>query len=104
MEYKPEWEREDTESGETENSRTSKEIGKIMNSVYRNIQFTTETPQEFEGGMLPTLDFAMWIQEEKEKNGEIQIRGKVRYKFYEKKVSSKFCIMEKGAMLENIKR
>ena len=35
-----------------------------MNSIYKNIQFTVETPEQFRDGKLPTLDFSMWIDDE----------------------------------------
>ena len=68
-----------------------------MNSVFQNIQFTTEIPSEFKDDKLPTLDFAMWIEEGGEQ------KGKIKYTFYEKEMGSKYCIMEKGAMPENTK-
>ena len=84
------WQEEDHQSAETVEARTSREILNIMNSVFTNIQFTKEIPEDFKSGRLPTLDFAMWLEG----------KGKIKYSFYEKEVNSKFCVMEKAAMAE----
>ena len=94
---KGEWEREDEESNQSDNERTSKEIRKVMNSVYQNIQFTSEIPSDFENQRLPTLDFEMWLEKEGEN------KGKILHTFFEKPMSSKYCVMEKGAMPQNTK-
>ena len=100
MVEKEEWRVEDTVRGENREQRTSREILKVMNSVYKNIQFTREICQDFRNGRLPTLDFTLWIEQgEGEKTGD-----RVHYSFYEKELGSKFCIMEKGAMSEQMKR
>ena len=97
--HKLEWEEEDNLKEESDNSRTSRELKNVMNSVYKNIQFTTEIPEDFADKRLPTLDFTMWLSEEEDEKN----RGKLKYSFYEKEVSSKFCIQEKSAMADNSK-
>ena len=102
--YKDDWEQEDMLEKESDNARTSREIGKVMNSIYRHIKFTTEIPEDFTGGKLPTLDLAMWMDSHGEGENEMQTREKIEYKFYEKEMGSKFCVMENSAMNYNSKR
>ena len=87
-----EWKEEDDKDPETSISRTSRELGKAMNSVFPNIKFTTETTEDYDNLMLPTLDFTMRLED-----------GYIVYSYYEKEVSSKFCLLEIGAMSENTK-
>ena len=100
---KAEWRQDDLENGVSAAKRTSNEIRNAMNSVFWNIQFTSEITEDFNNGRLPTLDFELWVNEkENETTGEDD-RGKIYYSFYEKEVSSRFCLMEKSAMAENSK-
>ena len=64
--FKEEWEKEDKESKESDERRTSKQIENMMNSVFRNIQFEMEIPEDFEKKRLPTLDFYLWLEDQKE--------------------------------------
>ena len=96
---KQEWEREDEISGETDSRRTAREMINIMNSVYRNIQFEPEIPEDFSDSKLPTLDFRMWLDQGDEQEG--RHRDKVMFSFFEKEMASPFCIMEKSAMPES---
>ena len=98
MVEKEEWRIEDTAPGENKEQRTSREILKVMNSIYKNVQFTRETCQDFKNGRLPTLDFTLWIEQ-----GEGE-GARMLYSFYEKELGSKYCIMEQGAMSEQMKR
>ena len=94
------WKEEDEEKAESDEVRTSNEIEKSMNSIFKNIQFEKEIPDQFEGKKLPTLDFEMWLETPDLGNTGEQL---IMYSYYEKEVSSPFCIMEKSAMAENTK-
>ena len=106
-----EWRLEDEKSGESSTKRTSREIGKIMNSVFKNITFTAETEEDFGDERLPTLDFSMFIERGEAKPGDdpekIEWRkknkGRLLYSFFEKEMTSKYCIMERSALSENMK-
>ena len=108
---KEEWRLEDEKSGESSTKRTSREVGKIMNSVFKNITFTTETEEDFADGRLPTLDFSLFIERGEAKPGDEQEKiewrkknkGKLLYSFFEKTMTSKYCIMERSALSENMK-
>ena len=39
----------------------------LMNSINRDLTFTAETPDEYENGRLPTLEFELWVR----KDGEL---------------------------------
>ena len=51
-------------SWETDEARTTRVLKEILNSLERDIQFTTESPEDFETKKLPTLDFQIWVQEQ----------------------------------------
>ena len=51
-------------SSETEETRTARLVGDILNSLEKDLQFTTVTPGDFKTCKLPTLDFQMWVQQE----------------------------------------
>ena len=91
--YNDEWKKEDEESPESNEMRTSKELEKVMNSIFPNIQFEIEVPEQFSDGRLPTLDFSLWINEE----------NILMYNYYEKPMSSPYCITEQSAMPESAK-
>ena len=71
-----------------------------MNSIYKNIQFESELCEDFKDDKLPTLDFKIWA--EKGANEDIP-EGMVLYSYFEKEMTSPYCIMERTAMAENSK-
>ena len=70
--YKEEWEQEEQEVGYSKEKKTSTEVGKIMNSVFKEIQFTTKIEEDFKDKKIATLDFAMWVEkgEKEQERGE----------------------------------
>ena len=59
---------------------TAREVLSMMNCVLPFLTFTKETQEELEDNHLPTLDTAICLQE----------NGYIRYKFYEKPMSSRY--------------
>ena len=59
--------RERTKDGENNNERMKRLCMPLMNSINRDLTFTAETPDEYENGKLPTLDFELWVR----KDGEL---------------------------------
>ena len=57
------WLAEDEKENMSDERRTSREIRKVMNSIFQNIQFTMEIPEDFPENRLPTLDFTCWIDQ-----------------------------------------
>ena len=51
-------------SGETANQRMSRVCVSAMNSINPDLKFTTECQEDFPDGKLPTLDSAIWIDED----------------------------------------
>ena len=105
--HKEEWEVEDTIADESDTARTARIMKGAMNSIFNNIQFETEIPEEFPEGKLPTLDFKMWVENQGRQQppqpGRELPRGKIMFSYYEKKMSSKYCVMKSSAMAENSK-
>ena len=60
------WTIEDEKEDISEERRTARELQKAMNSIFTNIQFTLEIPEEFPEGKLPTLDFKCWLEGDEE--------------------------------------
>ena len=82
-----------------------------MNNIERDIQFTTETSEDYESKTLPTLDYQIWTEEteiketeqEKQADNEGQTEAEteatrqtartvtqLRYKFFEKTMGSRY--------------
>ena len=86
-----------------------------LHSIFRNVQFEKEIPEQFEKEKLPTLDFNMWLQEVQLEPGQSEASSRaskqpgpttvdlIMYSFYKKPMNSKYCIMEKSALPENTK-
>ena len=112
MVYKEEWEKEEKEKGYSVQMKTSEEIRGVMNSIYKDIQFTSEVEEDFSNNRIPTLDYEMWVEKNEEnekdtleeKSSKEKREGKVIYSFYEKPMASEFCVMEASAMSWNAKR
>ena len=102
--YRDEWRLEDEAGSETDSRRTTTEVEKAMNSIFENIQFETEIPEDFLERKLPTLDFKMWMEEETgQEDDRKRTRGKVMYSFFEKAMASPFCVMASSALSESSK-
>ena len=69
--YNTEGELEDIEmrtKGETNNQRMARVCKVAMNSINRDLEFTVESQEDFSREQLPTLDFAVWQEENKTLN------------------------------------
>ena len=100
------WQEEDEKENINEMQRTAREIRKAMNSIFMNIQFTMEIPEDFSDKRLPTLDFSCWVEnvhETGDSQGENCRRSKILYSFYEKPMNSPFCILENSALSDSTK-
>ena len=107
------WEIEDEKEDISDERRTAIELQNAMNSIFPNIQFTIEIPEDFPEGKLPTLDFKCWQEKEREnetsskeqtwQETEITSRSRILYSFFEKNMNSPFCILEKSALPESTK-
>ena len=64
----------------------------VMASIFPHLKFEMEHEEMFPGNMLPTLDFKMWVQD-----------NKIQYSFYQKEVANKALINKRSALSENIK-
>ena len=115
--FKEEWKEEDEESGESSTKRTSREILKMMNSIY-SLQWTVEIEEEFPDKRIPSLDFSLFMEEEEEdgqkkeekteeekeeRNISQKKRKKINFGFFQKKMKNPFCIMKNSAMSEKSK-
>ena len=58
--HKDEWQQEDVEKGENREKLTEREVGRLMNEINPDLEFTTESERDFDNGRLPTLSFEMW--------------------------------------------
>ena len=54
----------DNPAGESSTQRTARLLGMVMNTIERDLEFTTETAEDFPSLMLPTLDYQIWREEE----------------------------------------
>ena len=114
MIYSKEWEEEEKnkEGGYSIERKTSDEVRNVMNSVYKDIRFTSEIEEDFDTRRIPTLDFEMWLEKnegnpndtQEEREAKQRRQDKIVYSFYEKPMSSQFCVMENSAMSWNTKR
>ena len=90
--YKKVWETEDIAGGLTDDQRTMREFRVMANTILPFIQVTFDTVDDHPSKTLPVLDLQCWTE------------GKViLHKYYEKPMSSKYCIMEASAMSANTK-
>ena len=70
-----------------EDTRTMEELKKIANTVYKCLQFTTDSPSIHQGGMMPVLDLQMYVGKD----------GLVKYEFYKKPCASQLTIPARSA-------
>ena len=68
-----------------------------MESVNPDLKFEIELEEDFPEGKLPTLDTAIWLDR------QVGAPPRLRFEFYEKPMSNKFCMLERSAMAESSK-
>ena len=67
--------------------RMEEECRLAKNSINPDVQFTTETADEFPEKRLHTLDTDVWLE-----------NGKIRHSYYQKSMKTPYVIMQKSAM------
>ena len=90
LRFRSAWREEDIKISPVE--RTCRELKKIMNSIYSNLQVEMEHAEMFEDKTLPTLDFRLFVQD-----------NLVLYSFFQKPVANKCVIHKQSALGENSK-
>ena len=84
------WKDEDDELNEEGNVRMARVCKDAMNAVSTDLQFTTEAPEDFRKGRLPTLDFTLWL-----------VAGIILHSYFEKEMRTPFVVMRRSAMGEH---
>ena len=74
-------------SGESENQRMARLCTPAMNSINSYPRFTTESQEDCQTGRLPTLDFEVWIE-----------NNKIRHSYYQKPMKTPFVLMSRSGM------
>ena len=70
----------------------------VLNSLEKDLKFTTECHLDFPTGTLPTLDYQVWPTTIQGASGDPEDRiHQFYYKFFEKPMAAKFCILEPSA-------
>ena len=100
LEHRPEWEEEDAKNNEDPDRRTMREIRKLSDSLLDFIKMKEDVPANHESGKLPMLDFQVWKEEVEQEDGTQTL---LMHEFYEKKMTSKFVIMESSALPKRMK-
>ena len=88
-----EWETEDKNSDKSDLARACELLRVSMNMLYRFLNFTIESVEDFVDSRLPTLDFKIWVDDQ----------NIIHYTFFEKPTSSNQMIQQESALPENIK-
>ena len=92
---------EDTNGGEEDDTRTMREVRRMVNSITTDIQMEETVASSQEGGKLPVLDFQVWKEVDMEPNGkEVTI---IKFEFYEKEMVSRFVMLADGALPDRMK-
>ena len=73
--------------GESENQRMARLCTPAMNSINSDPRFTTESQEDFQTERLPTLDFEVWIE-----------NNKIRHSYYQKPMKTPFVLMSRSGM------
>ena len=76
-----------------DNSEFRSLLLKVFEGVNRDLEFTLEMPEDFPDSWLPTLDTSLKLE-----------GGKIVYRYFEKPMASKFCLMRRSAISWNTKR
>ena len=63
---------EESDGRQAEDTRTFEELRKIAKTVYKSVQFTTDTPSIHQEETCPVLDLQLHVDTE----------GQIMYKFY----------------------
>ena len=79
------------EMQENSNSRMVRVCLPAINSVNRDLEFTAEIPEDFQGSKLPTLDFFLWLMKS----------GALNHSYFEKSMKTPYVIMRRSAMSEH---
>ena len=89
FEYSRDAKEDDDRRNESSNERMARVCKDAMNDVSTDLEFTTESPDEFKEKKLPTLDFKLWM-----------IKGMILHSYFEKEMRTPFVIMKRSAMGE----
>ena len=73
--------------------RTAKLLNVIANTLEGDIQLTYDVPSMHSDSKMPVLDLKIWCEE-----------NRVMYTFYKKDISSKYTILKRSALYNNVKR
>ena len=92
FEFRGEWLEQDLLSNKTDAERTELEVRKAMNSISKDLVFTTETESDFPNKRLPTLSFQMWSE-----------RQGIRHSYFEKDMRSQILTMKQSSQSEQSK-
>ena len=76
------------EMGENKDARMARILRPAMNSINKDLRFTTEVADEFEDKKLPTLDFKLWLENDNE----------ISHTFYKKSMKTQLVIPKRSAM------
>ena len=90
LRFRSAWREEDSKISPVE--RTCRELKKIMNTIFSNLQVEMEHAEMFEDKTLPTLNFRLFVQD-----------NLVLYSFFQKPVANKCVIHKQSALGENSK-
>ena len=93
--FRDEWRQEDEErreAGESTVKRMSKQCQLAMNAINPDLQFTVETPEDFENGREATLDFSIWLE-----------KNRILHSYFEKEMKTPLVLMQRTAMGEQQK-
>ena len=71
--------------------RTVTEVRKMMRHILREFDFTTEMQSDYDDNFIPTLDTKL----------RMEIDGSISYRFFEKEMASRYCMMESAAISAN---
>ena len=77
--------------------RTAKILAEVANSIYPNIQITTDYPKNNSDGRMPILDLKIWVSRDKS-------IPTISHTFYKKPVASPFVILKRSAVAEGVKK
>ena len=73
--------------------RTARIIQNIANSLEPDIQLTCDTPNNHPSGRMPVLDLEVWVKD-----------NRIMHSFYSKPMSSKYTILKRTALSDNVKK
>ena len=80
----------------TDTEKTQEVVKEIMNDIYQDLKFTTESQYDYENLFFPTLDFTMSLVQKPDKTF-------ISYQFFKKPMSSKFTICKTSALSQQVK-